>query len=318
MMPPSKRYYPSDFFDAAALTSLEEVERIIGEFEDLLFDNVDDAGFILDDLVSYERPEVVRLVLSCTYFSMRSIHNDLILQHLGIDEAWILNRFPATADAFIKSYAQKILALLSVYFQYIPTSVIDRTDEERPVNERVDKRRVHFCQLVKDAPEALAGLVIKISTGDPTPNANIKMSQKQMKLARRAAAKANAPLDPGPFERLDIPVPETREEVEEAIRDILANQEAILEVTLPDLLIDLLFTKSFQAYLKALHGPELDASLRAACIPDETILPSQPQNEAAPVAHTTVLSQSTTSADSETLYPGVQLMKLLASHIRNS
>ncbi|KAJ7743864.1 hypothetical protein B0H16DRAFT_1889844 [Mycena metata] len=210
----------------------------------------------------------------------------LRVQTTGIDEAWILKRFPTTADSFIGSCAQKLLAQFSVYFQYTPTSVIDRTDEERPIDERVDKRRGYFRQLVKDAPEALAALGVKLSQTNSEPDLNApipKMSQKQMKQARRAAAKANVPLDPGPFERLDIPVPETREEVEQAIRDILTQQEAMLE-----------------AYLKALRGPELQESLRAACISEVPVPPPQIQPEVAQVVeHTTEVAQITTSADSE-------------------
>ncbi|KAJ7671947.1 hypothetical protein B0H17DRAFT_1208872 [Mycena rosella] len=241
-MPPTppKRCYPSDFF--GALTSLQDVERVAIEFEDLLFDNVEDADFILEDLVS------------------------------SIDEAWILNRFPRTPDDFSASLAHKILSHLSVYFQFTPTRVIDGPDEERPVEERPDKRRAYYRQLVKDAPEALAALATRLSHDDPAPSANTKMSQKQMKQARRAAAKAKAPLDPAPFERLDIAVPQTREEADAAVTDILANQEAVLE-----------------DYLLALHSQELAASLKAACLPAEPVLPPEARDELPETEHTTTL-----------------------------
>ena len=73
------RHYPEDLF--IRLKSLEDVERIVCEFEGLLFDNVDDADSILDHLVSFERPEVVRLVLSCTYSPQRLKHGNLMLQY---------------------------------------------------------------------------------------------------------------------------------------------------------------------------------------------------------------------------------------------
>lgn len=234
---------------------------------------------------------------------------------IGIDEAWILNRFPTTSDEFNTSAAQKILSQLSVYFQFTPTSVIDLPNEERPVDERPDKRRAYYRQLVKDAPEALSALTTRLSHDDPPPSANTttKMSQKQMKQARRAAAKASIPLDPAPFERLDIPVPETRAEVEVAMQEILANQEAILEASLPEVGA-LLFTGNFQAYLKALHGPELAASLRTACLPEEPVLPLEPRAEAVSNEIATVVSQNPNHVTSGTLYPATQLIKLCASH----
>lgn len=79
----------------------------------------------------------------------------------------------------------------------------------------------------------MAALATRLSLEDAVPSVNTKMSQKQMKQARRAAAKANAPLNPGPFERLEIPVPETREDAEAAVQEILTNQQAILEVSSP-------------------------------------------------------------------------------------
>ncbi|KAJ7479993.1 hypothetical protein B0H11DRAFT_1263344 [Mycena galericulata] len=204
-----------------------------------------------------------------------------------------MNRFPSTPAEFNASYAQKILAQLSVFFQFTPTSVIDRNEEERAVDELPDKRRKFFRQLVKDAPDALAALVTRMAHIEAAPNVNIKMSQKHMKQARRAAAKANAPLDPGPYERLDIPIPETREEAELAADVILEKQRAILE-----------------SYLEALHDPELEESIKAACIPAEQILPPQPQlNEEGETAHPTTVSQKVAPADSEALYPAVQLMK---------
>ncbi|KAJ7451097.1 hypothetical protein FB451DRAFT_1566339 [Mycena latifolia] len=279
--PPNlKRCYPSDFFDA--LTSLEDVGRVVVEFEDLLFDNADDADLILEDLVSHERAEVARVVLSL------------------IDEAWILNRFPKTPAEFSASLAHKILSQLSVYFQFVPTSVIDTPDEARPVEERPDRRRAYYRQLVKDAPDALAALATRLSHIDPEPPANTKLSQKQMKQARRAAAKAKAPLDPAPFERLDIAVPQTREEADTAVTEILANQEAILE-----------------DYLRALHSPELAASLRTACLPAEPVLPPEPQNEVAE-ADTSVVSQGQTHTDSRAPYPAVQLMKFTRLYCDNA
>ncbi|KAJ6498051.1 P-loop containing nucleoside triphosphate hydrolase protein [Mycena vitilis] len=270
---PPERHYVSDFFDSASLTSVEDVERIAEKFETLLYDKKDDAELILDELVSHEQPAIVRVVLS------------------WINERWILKEFPLrTAEEFNRSRARQILSQLSVYFQYTPTSIIDRKDEERPVDERVDKRRMYFRQLVKDAPDVLAALATKLTQADAVPS-NTKLSQKQMKQARRAAAKASAPLDPGPFERLDIAVPETREEVEESIQTILANQESILE-----------------AYLTALHSPELEASIWADCLPNEPILPPQLETEVVDEEETTAILQTVTPSDPEALYPTMQPM----------
>ncbi|KAJ7237490.1 hypothetical protein B0H12DRAFT_1238227 [Mycena haematopus] len=269
--PLPKRHYRSDLF--AALTSVEELERSIHEFEDLLFNTLNsDGADILDDLVSHERPEVVRLVLSCKY-SRRNTPTWALMQ-----------KSPFTsADEFNNSCARKILSQLSTFFQFTPTSVIDLTDAERPVDERADKRRLDLRQLVKDAPETLTALTTKLSLGDSFPNTNTKMSQKQMKQARRAAAKANAPLNPGPFERLNIPVPETREDIEEAINVILSNQKIIL-----------------QAYLTALQSPELEESMEAACMPIKQTLPSELKAEVAQAEPAPEL-QNAAIVDSEAL-----------------
>ncbi|KAJ7836348.1 hypothetical protein B0H14DRAFT_2794293 [Mycena olivaceomarginata] len=251
---PPARYYPSDFF--AALKSLQDVQQTAYKFEDLLFDNEGShlTDCILDDLVLYEPPEITKPQSS-----------DIAP---GIDSSWILNRQLFTsADRFNTSCAPAILSQLSAFFQFTPTSVIDLADEERPVDERVDKRRL-----------------------------------KQVKARRAAEAKAKAPLNPGPFERLEIPVPETREDVEEAVEIILTTQETILE-----------------EYLKALGSPELEASIQAACLPDELDLPSEREVEEAQAEQATAEAQTAASADPESLYPAAaQLMKFTALYCNSA
>ncbi|KAJ7171710.1 hypothetical protein C8R43DRAFT_22864 [Mycena crocata] len=127
------------------------------------------------------------------------------------------------------------------------------------------------------------------------------MSQKQMKQARRAAAKAKAPLNPGPFERLHISVPETPEEAEAAVKDILVNQEAIL-----------------QAYLEALHSPELETSVRHACLPGEGILPPKTQSQVIEMEASPTASQNATATDSDALYPAGQLMKFTSLYCNSA
>lgn len=121
-----------------------------------------------------------------------------------------------------------------MYFGFAPSSVIDRADEPLPKDKHPDTRRALFRQLVKDAPDVLAALAVfiaRLAAGDPAPSTETTtMSQKQMRQSRRAAAKANPPLDPAPFERLDIPVPKTREDAESAASLIFEKQKAILEV----------------------------------------------------------------------------------------
>jgi hypothetical protein len=207
---------------------------------------------------------------------------------------------------------------LSAFFQFTPTSVIDLADEERPVDERVDKRRLYYRQLVKDAPEVLTALTTKLeflSDSTVPSGSNKKLSQKQVKARRAAEAKAKAPLNPGPFERLEIPVPETREDVEEAVEIILTTQETILEVSSPCQHRVQAATLS-QEYLKALGNPELEASIQAACLPDELDLPSEREVEEAQAEQATAEAQTAASADPESLYPAAaQLMKLFASHL---
>jgi hypothetical protein len=146
----------------------------------------------------------------------------------------ILGRFPSTPNTFKTSLAHKILHQLSLFFQSTPSSVIDTPDEERALDERADERRVYFRHLVKDAPELIDALLPRLLHGESEHGLvpQRKMSQKKMKQARREAAKLRTPLDPAAFERLDIEVPETREEIEEALRVIMDSEEAVLEVSL--------------------------------------------------------------------------------------
>lgn len=68
--------------------------------------------------------------------------------------------------------------------------------------------------------------------------------------------------------------------------------------------------------MNALHSPELEPSIRAACIPDEPALPSDPKVEAAQAEDKTAESQSAKEEkDEEGLYPAVHLMKLFASRL---
>lgn len=78
MVSPTPQYYPSNFFDS--LKSLEDLERVTDEFESLLLYNSYDADQILETLVSQERPEIVRLVLSRMYFSLGLVHSTHYLQ----------------------------------------------------------------------------------------------------------------------------------------------------------------------------------------------------------------------------------------------
>ncbi|KAJ7232862.1 hypothetical protein B0H12DRAFT_1144747 [Mycena haematopus] len=280
--PLPKRHYRSDLF--AALTSVEELERSIHEFEDLLFNTLNsDGADILDDLVSHERPEVVRLVLSCKY-SRRNTPTWALMQ-----------KSPFTsADEFNNSCARKILSQLSTFFQFTPTSVIDLTDAERPVDERADKRRLDLRQLVKDAPETLTALTTKLSLGDSFPNTNTKMKPETDEAGSARGGQSQCSINPGPFERLNIPVPETREDIEEAINVILSNQKIIL-----------------QAYLTALQSPELEESMEAACMPIKQTLPSELKAEVAQAEPAPEL-QNAAIVDSEALYPAGQLMKFTA------
>ncbi|KAK7064824.1 UvrD-like helicase ATP-binding domain-containing protein [Favolaschia claudopus] len=258
----------------STLTSEDDVNRALDRFEDLLFENeknVDIADAILDDLIEYERPEIVRLVLS------------------SIDTAWMLGRTTFTsAEEFTSSCTQKVLSDLSVFFQNTPSAVIDDADEERPVEERVDHRRLHFRQLVKDAPETLAALTKKLSFDDSALLPSKKLSQKQ----RKAAAKAQAPLNPALFENLDIPVPETRGETEDALQLVLRFQKKIL-----------------RKYLDALHSDELEQSLTVACIHNDQSLLAQVEAAVPHAAPAAVATNIVASEDTEEVYSAVQPYK---------
>ncbi|KAJ7293966.1 hypothetical protein C8J57DRAFT_1444990 [Mycena rebaudengoi] len=274
--------YPSQLFDG--LTSLEAVEEALLKLELLIHVNPAVAEDILGHLLVHERPEVVRLVLAY------------------INEDVILSRFPSTPNTFKTSLAHKILHQLSLFFQSTPSSVIDTPDEERALDERADERRVYFRHLVKDAPELIDALLPRLLHGESEHGLvpQRKMSQKKMKQARREAAKLRTPLDPAAFERLDIEVPETREEIEEALRVIMDSEEAVLEI-----------------YMDALREPILALSLRTACVQEQPVLPPTfepehtPTEVLAPVV--ALVPQSPTSA-----YNILQPMKFATLYCQNA
>ncbi|KAJ7671910.1 hypothetical protein B0H17DRAFT_1141332 [Mycena rosella] len=219
MVPPRKASYRGDLFDSAALTSLEAVENAAFEFQAIVNDA--NSERIFNEVMLHERPAVARLVFSC------------------VNDELIMNRFPTTPEAFGDSLVHKILSQLSLLFLFAPAQSVSTLHE-------------HHQQLVKEAPEVLAAIASKAAMDgiepDPTSGGK-KISQKKAKLARRVAAQGQNALDPAPFERLSMAVPETRTELEKGIEIILATQRSILKV-----------------YLESLRLPAVSASIRAACV----------------------------------------------------
>lgn len=218
MVPPRKASYRSDLFDASMLTSTEAVDNAAFEFQTI----VNDANIerIVDEVMLHERPEVLRLVLSC------------------VDDELIMDHFPTAADAFGASVISEILSRLSTFFLFVPVATFHE----------------HHHQLVKDAPDVLAAIIAKL-VDDPDADSvsgGRKISQKKAKLARRVAAQSKNIMDPAPFERLGIPVPETRCELEQAVEIVLATQRSVLKM-----------------YLESLRLPTVCASVKAACIRPE-------------------------------------------------
>ncbi|KAJ7434686.1 P-loop containing nucleoside triphosphate hydrolase protein [Mycena galericulata] len=221
-MAPRRPSYRSNMFESSALASPEAMENAVSEFVEIV--NEANIQRILDDLISNERPGVLRLVLSC------------------LDKELILGQFPLSPEAFAGSLTYKILSQLSEFFLFAHS---------------VPSLNGKHHQLVKEAPGVLAAIASKLlgsereqaDSGDKRAKGT---SQKTAKMARRAAAQQKSDLDPDPFERLDIAVPDTREELEKSIEIILATQRSILE-----------------AYLESLRLPAVAASVKAAFIPSE-------------------------------------------------
>ncbi|KAJ6573822.1 hypothetical protein DFH09DRAFT_1361892 [Mycena vulgaris] len=226
MVPPRKASYRSGMFDASALSSTEAVENAALEFQAI----VNDANVerILDDVILHERPAVVRLILSC------------------VNDELIMDRFPTTGKAFNESLVHKILSQLSLFFLFAPAQSVAALHENHQ-------------HLVKEAPEVLAAITSKLVADGTEPDQASslkKLSQKKAKLARRVAAHEKTSLDPAPFARLNIAIPETRQELEQSIEIILATQRSILK-----------------AYLESLRLPAVSASVKAACLSVKTPTP---------------------------------------------
>jgi hypothetical protein len=212
-----KASYRSGMFDASALTSIEAVENVTFEFEAIV--NKANIERVLNDVISHERPDVVRLVLSCAC-SSRYV-SQYPYWKTGLNDELIMDRFPTTADAFGGSLAHKVLSQLSVFFLFA---------------QSVPTLHESHQQLVKEAPEVLAVIAAKLAADGTEPiqaSSVKKVSQKKAKLARRVAAEEKQALNSGPFERLCIPVPETRQDLEQSVKIILATQRLILTVSSP-------------------------------------------------------------------------------------
>ncbi|KAJ7037374.1 hypothetical protein C8F04DRAFT_1393598 [Mycena alexandri] len=203
MVPPRKGSYRNNLFDRSTLTSLDAVECAVLEFQAI----INDANIerMLEDLMAHERPDVVRLVLSC-------LNEELIMSH-----------FPTTPEAFGASLYHKLLSFLSVFFLFAQT---------------VPGLHINHQGLVKQAPDLLSAIASKLTSDavEPEPTAK-KTSQKKIKSARRAAAQSKSTLDPIPFENLNMAVPETRKELYKSVEIVLATQRSILEAYLASLRI---------------------------------------------------------------------------------
>ncbi|KAF7340238.1 UvrD-like helicase ATP-binding domain-containing protein [Mycena venus] len=239
MVPPRKPSYRSDLFDASALTSIDAVENAVNEFSAIV--NESNLERVLDGVIVNEPPTVVRLVLS-------SLSEDLVM-----------SCFPTTAEGFGASLAWKILSHLSVLFLFA---------------QSVPALHEKHHDLVKEAPKVLTTLTSKQFVGGSELDlaTDIKKgkttSQKRAKIARRIAAQTKNAVDSTPFEHLNIPIPETPDEVDKCVQIVLATQRSILE-----------------AYLESLRLPAVAASLKAAFLSAETTHlefeePSDPEAEA--------------------------------------
>jgi hypothetical protein len=130
-----------------------------------------------------------------------------------------MSQFPTSPEAFAGSLASKILSQLSFFFL---------------LAQKVPALHENHQQLVKDAPEVLGTIASRQVADGLEPEQESSgfkkkpASQRKAKMARRVAAQDK--LDPAPFDRLKISVPETREEIGQCIELLLATQRSILKV----------------------------------------------------------------------------------------
>nr|GAT46622.1 predicted protein [Mycena chlorophos] len=280
--------YPPGYFESLGSSSCDAALLLSTFEQDILYPNPPAALTVLKSIILNERDPVVRLVLS------------------RINRDWLINDvdFPTTPDAFADSAAQLVLGSLSTYFQYTPSTLLDLPDGEWAVRvgERRDQMRLEYRKLVSDAPLLLANLKRKLAAiwekedAEAAPletGLKVKRSQKQQKQARRAAAQAKVVLDFSPLERLGIGKPETADDVNNAIREVLICQKGILKI-----------------YLKALASPELAQSLVAACWLDRPAeVPELQLVEEIVVVEEVVAVEVETRVDA---HPVAQPMKLTA------
>ncbi|KAJ7151710.1 hypothetical protein C8R46DRAFT_1357916 [Mycena filopes] len=228
MVAPRKGSYRSDLFDASALTSLDAVECAAFEFQAIV--NAGNVERILNDLMAHEAPDVLRLVVSC------------------LDEDLILSRFPTTPEGFAGSLAQKILSVLSLFFMFA---------------QHVPALHSNHQGLVKEAPDLISAIAAKLAAAEhePVTATGGKKSQKKMKTARRIANQGKNTLESTPFEHLNIPVPESPEELEKSLEIVLATQRSILE-----------------AYLASLRIPTVAAAVKATFLVTEENSAADPED----------------------------------------
>ncbi|KAJ7652111.1 hypothetical protein DFH06DRAFT_1094341 [Mycena polygramma] len=224
-MAPPRPSYRSDLFDTSAFASIDTVDYAVEELQAIV--NETNAGRILEEIFLHEQPAIVRLVLST------------------LDQELIMSRFPATAEGFGDSLAYKILAHLSIFFLFAQSVPALHENHHGLVKEAPALLAVMASRMVVDGfePDSTS---IGLKKGKPT-------SQKKLKSARRVASQGKNALDPGPFEHLNMPIPETPEEFEQSVGVVLTTQRSILE-----------------AYLESLRLPAVAASIKAACLPAES------------------------------------------------
>ncbi|KAJ7222531.1 hypothetical protein GGX14DRAFT_429000 [Mycena pura] len=274
--PPRKVSYRSDMFDVSTLTSIEAVENAVFELQGII--NAANVGRILDDIILHERPAVVRLVLS------------------GLDNELVMSQFPTSPEAFAGSLASKILSQLSFFFL---------------LAQKVPALHENHQQLVKDAPKVLGAIASRQVADGLEPEQESSgfkkkpASQRKAKMARLVAAQGK--LDPAPFDRLKISVPETREEIGQCIELLLATQRSILE-----------------AYLESLRLPAVAASVKATCIPAEPVCLAESEeafsDSEAPGAGSSDGPQNPQPNDSASAasYPAVQPIKFSTLYRRRA
>ncbi|THU96852.1 hypothetical protein K435DRAFT_965733 [Dendrothele bispora CBS 962.96] len=202
-----------DFFASAPLTSVEIIDDALANFECA----VDKYNFerALRGLIENEQSHILPLILS----------------NLNPLRGWITESFPTDPSTFAMSVHHELLLKLSTFFLVT----------DLPIQQGIDTSFQY--SVIPKIPGLLKALctlefVVEVDQGNATASSpqSAKRGQKQKKKNKRAEAKSRA-LDEKLFHelKLDLKLPESKEDANDAAALILVQQKTFLELYLDNL-----------------------------------------------------------------------------------